>query len=686
MAEFGKQIAEFGPYMKKYAESLAGVDTSVIESSANAAEALAKLAQNLPSTGGKWQEWFGGKDLATFGEQLTTFGVCLTGYSKTITADGGIDAEAITGSADAAKGLADLAKNLPSTGGKWQEWFGGKSLATFGGQLTLFGQSLVDYSTTITADGGIDTKAITASADAAKGLGNIASNLPSTGGKWQEWFGGKSLSTFGAQLKSFGGALSDYSKTVSGENSIDTDAIENSVTASTSLAMLANNLPSYHIFDGKSSPTEFGAEIAAFGESLADYCSSISGYDMSALSESVTQAWRLVGMMKDMTGIDTSATSAFVTGLTTLAQNGVSGFITAFANAHTQVSTAVNSFMSAAVTGVLTAAVKFTSAGQLMMINLVTGLRVGGSSISVTVSDIISGALIRINGNAPAFAQAGRNLVTNLSMGMSSTSVMAATAITTIINTTLTRIKAKGIEFHSTGSALMTNFIAGLRSRDSGVSQAFGSVTSAGLTKVRDYYSSFKDAGKYLVDGFAKGIEDRAWYAINMAEEMAEDAYEAAKKKLDVNSPSRLFMTLGSSVVEGFALGIDENVGYATSSATDMASSAFDTVRSAIARISEVIDSGMNTEPTIRPILDLSNVEAGTGRLQAIFSRQQAMSVSASMDRARTVDTPTDVNASKAGSTFQFTQINNSPKALSRNEIYRQTSNQFSAFERMVKA
>ena len=171
-----------------------------------------------------------------------------------------------------------------------------------------------------------------------------------------------------------------------------------------------------------------------------------------------------------------------------------------------------------------------------------------------------------------------------------------------------------------------------------------------------------------------------------MAEEMAEDAYEAAKKKLDVNSPSRLFMTLGSSVVEGFALGIDENVGYATSSATDMASSAFDTVRSAIARISEVIDSGMNTEPTIRPILDLSNVEAGTGRLQAIFSRQQAMSVSASMDRARTVDTPTDVNASKAGSTFQFTQINNSPKALSRNEIYRQTSNQFSAFERMVKA
>ena len=167
---FGKEISEFAPYMNEYANSIDGVDASVVESSANAANALAKLSKNLPSTGGKWQEWFGSKSIATFGKQLVSFGTSLSEYSNAITTNGGIDADAITSSAEAAKGLADITANLPSTGGKWQQWFGGKNIATFGSQLKLFGQYLASYSNTITAEGGIDTKAITKSADAAKGL------------------------------------------------------------------------------------------------------------------------------------------------------------------------------------------------------------------------------------------------------------------------------------------------------------------------------------------------------------------------------------------------------------------------------------------------------------------------------------------------------------------------------------
>ena len=37
------------------------------------------------------------------------------------------------------------------------------------------------------------------------------------------------------------------------------------------------------------------------------------------------------------------------------------------------------------------------------------------------------------------------------------------------------------------------------------------------------------------------------------------------------------------------------------------------------------------------------------------------------------------------GNSYNFTQNNYSPKALSRTEIYRQTKNQFSAMERMVE-
>ena len=117
-----------------------------------------------------------------------------------------------------------------------------------------------------------------------------------------------------------------------------------------------------------------------------------------------------------------------------------------------------------------------------------------------------------------------------------------------------------------------------------------------------------------------------------------------------------------------------------------MVGESIDTVRGSVAKIADLINSGIDTQPTIRPVLDLSNVESGAGRLQAIFSRNEAMSVSAGMNRGSSTSLSSSASTAATGSTFQFTQINNSPKALSRDEIYRQTSNQFSAFERMVKA
>jgi hypothetical protein len=43
------------------------------------------------------------------------------------------------------------------------------------------------------------------------------------------------------------------------------------------------------------------------------------------------------------------------------------------------------------------------------------------------------------------------------------------------------------------------------------------------------------------------------------------------------------------------------------------------------------------------------------------------------------------VNNNTSGNTYQFTQNNYSPKALSRAEIYRQTKNQFAAMKGALK-
>ena len=94
------------------------------------------------------------------------------------------------------------------------------------------------------------------------------------------------------------------------------------------------------------------------------------------------------------------------------------------------------------------------------------------------------------------------------------------------------------------------------------------------------------------------------------------------------------------------------------------------------------MDSDIDSQPTIRPVLDLSDVESKSRTLSAMFSTSQAMGISASMSNRNRVDESQNGNDNaKSGNTYEFNQYNYSPKALSPADIYRQTKNQFAAMK-----
>lgn len=616
MSDFGKELAKFGPYFKKYSDAVSGVNPAVVTASANAAKALSEMASNLPNSGGLISWFTGDNSLTEFGKSLVPFGKSMKKYSDSVA---GVNPAVVTASANSAMALSELASNLPNSGGIVSWFTGDNDLASFGTSLVSFGKNFAKYAEHMS---GVDSSVLMATTAAAGSIVELQKSLPKDGG----WFS-------------------------------DDMTLE-----------------------------DFGKDLSKFGEKFSAYYDSIGSVDSSQLSSVTSQVNRLVSMMRGMNGLDVSGASAFVTGLETLAQNGITSFTTAFAAAHDKATNAVTGFINAAVNGIANKNAQFNSSGKAMIASLITGIQSKNSGASSAVMNIVSSALARMRTKTSDFNIVGQTLMTSFVIGIRSKDSALSAAVSNTIAGMLAVIRGKSSEFRSAGESLMASLISGFSSKSDSVSEAAGNVASAAKDKIRTYHSKFKDAGKYLVDGFAAGIKDRAWYAENMAKELARDAYEAAKKELDINSPSRLFMTLGSSVAEGFAAGIDKNVGYATSSASDMATSTFDVVKGSISRLAEAINSDLDTQPTIRPVLDLSNVEAGAGRLQAMFSKQQAVSISSSMSRGDSADANVDVSTSKTGNTYQFTQINNSPKALSRTEIYRQTSNQFSAFERMVKA
>ena len=173
----------------------------------------------------------------------------------------------------------------------------------------------------------------------------------------------------------------------------------------------------------------------------------------------------------------------------------------------------------------------------------------------------------------------------------------------------------------------MAKTVADIGSSKAMIASAFSAAMSGAISRIRNQYMNFYDAGKYLVQGFAKGIELNSFRAEIEAASMAKAAYQVAKDALAVNSPSKVFRELGTSVPEGFAMGIGMLGSSVKSSVVGMADTAISGTKDAIARIANVIDSDIDAQPTIRPVLDLSDVSAGASAINSMFGLRPSVGV-----------------------------------------------------------
>ena len=636
MTKFGQELAEFAPYFSSYYESIKGIDGSVVESSANAAKALAEFASEIPNSGGV-VGWFAGENsLSAFAQELMEFGPKLKAYADSVQ---GLDADVVVNSANAAKALAEMANNLPNSGGV-VGWFAGENdLSMFADELMAFGPKLKEYADSVA---GLDSGVVVNSANAAKALAEMAGNLPNQGGAVSWFTGDNTLSVFGTELSEFGPLLKAYADSITG---LDASVVTNSANAAKALAELSNNLPNsggiVSWFTGDNDIASFGEQLVSFGQSFAAYYNSVSGVDAAKLSGVVAEFRNLVDLANGITSVDTSGMSTFAQNLTNLGNAGVDGFINAFTNAGSRVDTAVNTLINGIVTAFTSKYSQFTIMGQTMMTNFISGIRTGDAS--------------------------------------------ARSAFVTIVSGCLTAIRNKFYEFNTVGQTTMTNLIAGIRAKNQLAKDAFVQIINSCLTAIRNKYTDFYNAGKYLVEGFAKGIDEYTWYAEARARAMARAAAQAAEAELDINSPSKVGYRIGGFFGMGFVNSLIDYTDKSYDAGASVAKSAKEGLRNAVSKIGDFIENGIDSQPTIRPLLDLSDVTEGAGRLSALLSRNQAMKISAGMEREGGSVVQNSGTTPTSGNNYNFTQNNYSPKALSRIDIYRQTKNQFSALKGLVE-
>lgn len=698
MSAFGAQLIPFGEAMMGFANAVRGLDADTVTNAATAGKAMAEMATTIPNSGGVVGFFAGENDMDAFGEQLVPFGEAMMLFSQAVK---GLDANVIVESATAGKALIELANTVPNSGGVVGFFTGENDMDTFGEKLVPFGRAMKSYSDAIA---GIDVEAVTNSATAGKAVVELANTLPNTGGLVSWFTGDNDIAAFGTSLVSFGKSFAQYSDYM---KDVDANIVTTTTNAATSIVELQKSLPKEGgWFSDDMTLASFGSDMASFGSHFSNYYNSISGIDTTLLSGVITQTNRLVSMANGMVGLDTSGMTSFSSALTTLGETGVTGFINAFNNAESKVTAAASSMLSSFINGanakkseltttfttlvraVLTAINgkqgEFQTSGSTLMVKFIAGVRSQDSPSRTTFTNIVSGCLTAIRNKYGEFTSTGTQTMVKLIAGIRSQDSSARMAFTTIISACLTVIKNKYAEFTSTGRECMVKFIAGVRSKDSELRTAFTTMLSGSITAIKDYYSQFKSAGSYLVDGFCDGISENTWKAEAKARAMAAAAAEAAEDELDEHSPSKRFYGIGNFAGVGFINALIDNVSKAGKAGREIARSSIDGLNDIISRIADYVDADMDVQPTIRPVLDLSAVEAGTGRLNALFSRNQALSVSTGMnDRVSEIEVQNG-ESSPTGNTYKFTQNNYSPKALSRIDIYRQTKNQFSAMKGLV--
>lgn len=80
-------------------------------------------------------------------------------------------------------------------------------------------------------------------------------------------------------------------------------------------------------------------------------------------------------------------------------------------------------------------------------------------------------------------------------------------------------------------------------------------LTEAAKEEIAGYQTDFKAVGENLMEGVAKGVRDGQSGVVNAVAKALQAAVRAAKKEMDINSPSRVMAKIGDYMAQGVGVG-----------------------------------------------------------------------------------------------------------------------------------
>lgn len=460
-------------------------------------------------------DWLtGGVDITNFANQLEPFGKGIKSFASAIS---GIDSNLVANAAAAGKAMAEMASTIPNTGGLVSFFTGENDMEKFAEGLVPYGRAIRTFSLVVA---GIDAEAVKAAADAGVAIAEMANKIPNTGGLVSLFTGENDMGTFGGRLASFGRAIVGFGNQV---EHLKPEAVKNAAEAGAALAKMASEVPNMggliSFFTGENDLASFASQLGDFGHGLATFSYYTAGMDASSVKYAASAAKDLVDVMASL-----PKNKAF-TNETWLDEFGkmLADFGPSFKTYYDSVS----------------------------------GVDVGTlSSVTLEISKLVS-VTKTISGMDVSKTSTFANALIDL----------AQNGVTGFVEA----FKTADDEVDTAVGKLMLSVIEAISKRKDQVNKTFETLLSNVSKTITNQYPKFEYAGKQVVLGLIQGMAKENYRAVWQAKKLADSVRTTVETALDINSPSRIFYTIGGYVVQGLGNGIKAMASYAVKASNKLA-------------------------------------------------------------------------------------------------------------------
>jgi tape measure domain-containing protein len=379
-------------------------------------------------------------------------------------------------------------------------------------------------------------------------------------------------------------------------------------------------------------------------------------------------------------------------------------------------------------------------AGLTLLTNLLSGIASNIGQVTTQIAAIITEFLTSLTNSAPQLVQAGLDALTAFLKGIADNLANVVTSVADLITKFIGAVGSKLEDIAKAGADLMVKFLGAIASYEQklitggvnvilnfftgigrqipkiidkgvevvgkllqGISKALVKLTGKGADAVINFLNGMADtirtkgpelrAAGYnvadaLIDGIWQGIEELGHKVVEKLGALVRLLPGSVKKILGISSPSKVFQEIGENTMAGLSKGIDKGADGVNKTMSVATSDILDTASTTLGKVPDALGKMTDIQPTITPVVDLSNVKAGARDVDRMLGGSPQFAYASTVQASAIASTPNlsagMLGGGERGPLVTFEQNNYSPESLTPTEVYRQTNNQLSQIKQAL--